>query len=98
MDLQAIDLAETHGRCETRGDGASTDSRIDRPRNVPWPHLFVKLPHRITKPTPIRLARATPTFLHPCCFSPFFSPLLLLLLIPVRIFFLPFSDTLCLSC
>lgn len=60
--------------CEARGDGASTDSGIDRPRNVPSSPPLGE-PHRITSPTPLRLTiRDTGTLASLVCWLlPFFE-------------------------
>lgn len=59
--------------CEARGDGASTDSGIDRPRNVPSSPLGE--PYRITSPTLLRLTiRDTDTLASLACWLlPFFK-------------------------
>lgn len=46
--------------CEARGDGASTDSGIDRPRNVPWLHLSPRTPSHNIAYYPSAISR------HPC--------------------------------
>lgn len=54
MRFCKIDRENTEHGAKARGDGASTDSGIDRPRNVPSPPPLGE-PHRITSPTPLRL-------------------------------------------